>query len=221
MFHEVLPAVVAAEDPGRFYTRSSPSANDDKRAAPTSAAGATCTTGASGTPRHPYEAYADNISRFMSEYGFQSFPELGVGGALHAARRRLEHRVARSCCRTSATRAATRSSARTWTATSASPRTSRRSSTSARCCRRWSSSTPPRRTGARMGAQLGQPLLAARRLLAGRLVVGHRLLRALEGAALLRAPLLRAGAGQPGRARRASCQRLGDLRPPHRRAARA
>ena len=30
MFHEILPAVVAAEDPGRFYTRSSPSANDDK-----------------------------------------------------------------------------------------------------------------------------------------------------------------------------------------------
>jgi beta-mannosidase len=25
---------------------------------------------------NPYEAYADNISRFMSEYGFQSFPEL-------------------------------------------------------------------------------------------------------------------------------------------------
>ena len=29
LFHEVLPRVVAAEDPGRFYTRSSPSANDD------------------------------------------------------------------------------------------------------------------------------------------------------------------------------------------------
>ena len=26
---------------------------------------------------NPYEAYGDNISRFMSEYGFQSFPELG------------------------------------------------------------------------------------------------------------------------------------------------
>ena len=25
---------------------------------------------------NPYEAYADNISRFMSEYGFQAFPEL-------------------------------------------------------------------------------------------------------------------------------------------------
>ena len=47
-----------------------------RRSRPTSAAAATCTTGACGTPRTPYEAYADNISRFMSEYGFQSFPEL-------------------------------------------------------------------------------------------------------------------------------------------------
>ena len=46
---------------------------------------------------------------------------------------------------------------------------------------------------------MGQPLLAARRLLAGRVLVGHRLLRALEGAALRRAPLLRARAGQPRR----------------------
>ncbi len=30
VFSEVLPKVVAEEDPGRFYTRSSPSANDDK-----------------------------------------------------------------------------------------------------------------------------------------------------------------------------------------------
>ena len=56
----------------------------------------------------------------------------------------------------------------------------------------------------RMGRQLGQPLLAARRLLAGRVLVGHRLLRPLEGAALRRAPLLRAGAGQPGRGEGAS-----------------
>src|SRR5262249_49475566 len=29
LFHEILPGVVAEEDPLRFYTRSSPSANDD------------------------------------------------------------------------------------------------------------------------------------------------------------------------------------------------
>jgi len=52
MFHEVLPAVVAAEDPGRFYTRSSP-ARTTTRCRPTSATGATCTSGACGTQKIP------------------------------------------------------------------------------------------------------------------------------------------------------------------------
>jgi beta-mannosidase len=77
LFHELLPEVVAQEDPGRFYTRSSPSANDD--AIPPNRPG-------SGDMHYwgvwhseePYERYADNVSRFMSEYGFQSFPELAT-----------------------------------------------------------------------------------------------------------------------------------------------
>jgi beta-mannosidase len=32
----------------------------------------------------PYERYADNVSRFMSEYGFQSFPELATIGRFAA-----------------------------------------------------------------------------------------------------------------------------------------
>jgi beta-mannosidase len=75
MFHEVLPAVVAAEDPGRFYTRSSPSANDDKVPANKLNWGDMHYWGV-WHAENPYEAYADNVSRFMSEYGFQSFPEL-------------------------------------------------------------------------------------------------------------------------------------------------
>jgi beta-mannosidase len=75
MFHEVLPAVVAAEDPGRFYTRSSPSANDDKVLANHMNWGDMHYWGV-WHAENPYEAYADNVSRFMSEYGFQSFPEL-------------------------------------------------------------------------------------------------------------------------------------------------
>jgi beta-mannosidase len=75
MFHEVLPAVVAAEDPGRFYTRSSPSANDDKVPANRMNWGDMHYWGV-WHAENPYEAYADNVSRFMSEYGFQSFPEL-------------------------------------------------------------------------------------------------------------------------------------------------
>jgi beta-mannosidase len=77
MFHEVLPAVVAAEDPGRFYTRSSPSANEERVPANQPGWGDMHYWGVWHAER-PYEAYADpdNVSRFMSEYGFQSFPEL-------------------------------------------------------------------------------------------------------------------------------------------------
>jgi len=75
MFHEVLPAVVAAEDPGRFYTRSSPSANDDK-VPPNKKNWGDMHFWGVWHAENPYEAYSDNISRFMSEYGFQSFPEL-------------------------------------------------------------------------------------------------------------------------------------------------
>jgi beta-mannosidase len=75
MFHEMLPALVAAEDPGRFYTRSSPSANEDNVPAGKRDWGDMHYWGVwhSG---NPYTSYADNISRFMSEYGFQSFPDL-------------------------------------------------------------------------------------------------------------------------------------------------
>jgi len=75
LFHQVLPAVVAAEDPGRFYTRSSPSANDDAVPANRLDWGDMHYWGVWGAEA-PYEAYGDNVSRFMSEYGFQSFPEL-------------------------------------------------------------------------------------------------------------------------------------------------
>ena len=75
MFHELLPGVVAAEDPGRFYTRSSPSANDD-RVPPNKRGWGDMHFWGVWHAENPYEAYADNISRFMSEYGFQSFPEL-------------------------------------------------------------------------------------------------------------------------------------------------
>jgi len=75
VFHEVLPAVVAAEDPGRFYTRSSPSANDDK-VPPNKKNWGDMHFWGVWHAENPYEAYGDNISRFMSEYGFQSFPDL-------------------------------------------------------------------------------------------------------------------------------------------------
>jgi beta-mannosidase len=75
LFHDVLPRVVAAEDPGRFYTRSTPSANEDGVAPGKMGWGDMHYWGV-WHAEAPYEAYAANISRFMSEYGFQSFPTL-------------------------------------------------------------------------------------------------------------------------------------------------
>ncbi|HSY40283.1 MAG TPA: glycoside hydrolase family 2 protein [Polyangia bacterium] len=75
VFHEVLPRVVAAEDPGRFYTRSTPSANEEGVAPGKMGWGDMHYWGV-WHAEAPYEAYAANISRFMSEYGFQSFPTL-------------------------------------------------------------------------------------------------------------------------------------------------
>jgi beta-mannosidase len=75
MFHQILPGIVAAEDPGRFYTRSSPSANEDNVPANRKGWGDMHYWGV-WHAEAPYPSYADNISRFMSEYGFQSFPEL-------------------------------------------------------------------------------------------------------------------------------------------------
>jgi beta-mannosidase len=75
LFHEVLPGVVAAHDPSRFYTRSSPSANDDRVAPDTLGYGDMHYWGV-WHAEAPYSEYAANVSRFMSEYGFQSFPEI-------------------------------------------------------------------------------------------------------------------------------------------------
>ena len=77
LFQELLPQIVATEDPGRFYTRSSPSANDDAIPANQLGSGDMHYWGVWHS-QEPYEKYADNVSRFMSEYGFQSFPELST-----------------------------------------------------------------------------------------------------------------------------------------------
>ncbi|HEY2903881.1 MAG TPA: glycoside hydrolase family 2 protein [Polyangia bacterium] len=77
LFHQLLPSVIAAEDPGRFYTRSSPSANEDAVPANKQGWGDMHYWGV-WHAEEPYTKYADNVSRFMSEYGFQSFPELST-----------------------------------------------------------------------------------------------------------------------------------------------
>src|SRR5450432_3272317 len=75
IFHEVLPRVVADEDPGRFYTRSSPSADEDGVPPNKLGWGDNHYWGV-WHAEAPYTDYSTHTSRFMSEYGFQSFPTL-------------------------------------------------------------------------------------------------------------------------------------------------
>jgi beta-mannosidase len=77
IFRELLPEIVAVEDPGRFYTQSTPSANEAGIAPNQLGFGDAHYWGVWGG-NEPYEKYADNVSRFMSEYGFQSLPELAT-----------------------------------------------------------------------------------------------------------------------------------------------
>jgi beta-mannosidase len=73
LFHHILPDAVAAYDPGRSYWDSSPCAGMGN-----------VSDLANGDDHYwgvwwgkdPFKMYATHIGRFMSEYGFQSFPEL-------------------------------------------------------------------------------------------------------------------------------------------------
>jgi len=75
IFHETLPQVVEEYDPQRSYWSSSPSS------------GTGITTDLVNGDEHywgvwwgkePFKNYATHLARFMSEYGFQSFPELST-----------------------------------------------------------------------------------------------------------------------------------------------
>lgn len=74
LFHHILPAVVKAHDPDRFYWHSSPSAGPGKLASYESNSGDIHYWGV-WHGQHPLGDYRKYRSRFMSEYGFQSFPE--------------------------------------------------------------------------------------------------------------------------------------------------
>jgi beta-mannosidase len=73
IFHHILPDAVSMYDPGRSYWDSSPCAGMGKTA-----------DLANGDDHYwgvwwgkdPFKMYATHIARFMSEYGFQSFPEM-------------------------------------------------------------------------------------------------------------------------------------------------
>ena len=81
LFYQILPQAVQEHDPGRFYWPSSPLAAWNGAAEVRHADLATPTQ--SGDIHYwgvwwgelPFSSYRSSIGRFMSEYGFQSFPE--------------------------------------------------------------------------------------------------------------------------------------------------
>jgi beta-mannosidase len=76
LFHRLLPRVVAEHDPTRAYWPSSPSAHGE--APPGSADNGDMHYWGVWHAAQPFEKYEETPTRFMSEYGFQSFPELST-----------------------------------------------------------------------------------------------------------------------------------------------
>ncbi len=74
LFHKILPEVVTEEDPGCPYWHSSPSAGMGKLASYDTRSGDIHYWGV-WHGLHPFTDFRRYKGRFMSEYGFQSFPE--------------------------------------------------------------------------------------------------------------------------------------------------
>lgn len=75
IFHKTLPDVVNEYDPSRSYWGSSPSSGLGKQADLLN--GDEHYWGV-WWGKEPFETYATHVARFMSEYGFQSFPEMAT-----------------------------------------------------------------------------------------------------------------------------------------------
>ena len=75
-YYELLPEVCAKYDPMRYYHPMSPWGSKDIKASKTMHLGDFHYWGVWGR-RHPFDNYNTTLSRFMSEFGFQSFPEFG------------------------------------------------------------------------------------------------------------------------------------------------
>lgn len=73
IFQKILPDAVKKYDPSRVYWSSSPSSGMGK---PSDLKNGDEHYWGVWWNKEPFETYATHIARFMSEYGFQSFPEL-------------------------------------------------------------------------------------------------------------------------------------------------
>ena len=74
VFHELLPKVVEEYAPDTYYWPSSPYDGEGTHASYTSKDGDMHYWGV-WHGEHPFEDFRNHVARFMSEYGFQSFPE--------------------------------------------------------------------------------------------------------------------------------------------------
>ncbi len=74
VFHRILPKVIKNHTEGQFYWHSSPSAGMGKLASYTTNSGDMHYWGV-WHGQHPFSDFRVYKARFMSEYGFQSFPE--------------------------------------------------------------------------------------------------------------------------------------------------
>lgn len=74
LFRQLLPELVAANDPGRFYMHGSPYEANWGR--PESWKIADSHNWGTWYGQKPFESLDTEIPRFMSEYGFQAFPEM-------------------------------------------------------------------------------------------------------------------------------------------------
>ena len=74
LFYEVIPSALREVDSTRYYHPTSPSAGFNNIAA---SEGDIHYWGV-WHGKEPFETYSSNIARFVSEYGFQSYPELST-----------------------------------------------------------------------------------------------------------------------------------------------
>ena len=75
IFHKVLPEVVAEYDPQKSYWSSSPSSGTG---IPADLVNGDEHYWGVWWGKEPFQTYATHLPRFMSEYGFQSFPEIAT-----------------------------------------------------------------------------------------------------------------------------------------------
>jgi len=76
IFKKILPEMVHSFDPKTPYWHSSPASILEKEHADNTNPNGDVHYWGVWWGKEPFEKYNDNIGRFMSEYGFQSFPEL-------------------------------------------------------------------------------------------------------------------------------------------------